>query len=171
VSSNSSFTVNGLTPITYRLVVDMAAVHGKEAVINCLVSLGTGIPPSLQIGTGVGSVNDFVNIATNSERAHRQIEGFSTLFPLTGVEKYWRFNLSELLSNQDEVIKHTRPWWKVWGGENEEKLRYEDIMVKMDDWQSLECIQKLTDMWLGRDTGAGTHLLNCAKRLTGNGKI
>ncbi|KAG7094147.1 hypothetical protein E1B28_007759 [Marasmius oreades] len=147
-----------------ELIADIPAVFGKDRTIGCLLSLGTGIPPEMQFGTGLSSVKDFVSIATNSERAHLQVMKFSSILPRSGDEKYWRFNLSKQLSDKDWVGKTVKGWF---GSTKDEKLTYEDIMVKMDDWEGIEMIRTLTDEWLKRETKG---LTDCAQRLSMGGE-
>jgi hypothetical protein len=153
----------GLTATMNRLIADIPAVYSKTREIGCLVSLGTGIPPNLKLGTGrVEFISDIICIATNSDRAHYQVEKFSPMLPRSGNEKYWRFNLSKELSDHDKVIKITKGFL---GGTNKEELTYDDVMVKMDSWDEIPLIRELTDNWLSREDTKGGTLETCARRL------
>ncbi|KAJ3537702.1 hypothetical protein NMY22_g5481 [Coprinellus aureogranulatus] len=129
---------------SYELIAELPAIYGKHFTIGCLVSLGTGIPPEIKLGTGLTSVRDFIAIATNSEVPHNQLKRSATLFPLVNEPKYWRFNMSKKMSDEDWVEKIVNGWF----GKYTEKLTYKDIMVKMDDWTAIEMIRQLTDKWL-----------------------
>jgi len=144
-----------------ELIADVPAVFGKDRTIGCLLSLGTGVPPDLKLGTGLSSVPQFINIASNSERAHYQVSSFASILPQPGDDKYWRFNLSKQLSNKDWVITIASG---KGGATKEKRLVYEEIMVKMDDWQSIGLIQQLTDKWLDLES-VDKDLANCARKL------
>ncbi|KIK65151.1 hypothetical protein GYMLUDRAFT_71037 [Collybiopsis luxurians FD-317 M1] len=135
-----------------ELMSELPTLYGQNFSIGCLVSIGTGIPASMQVRTGIASVNDFVAIATNSEMAHQQAIRLSQMLPLRDDHKYWRFNMSKKMSEQDWVVQIVTAWF---GLKKEEKhLTYADIMTKMDDWTAIGMIRELTDKWL-----------SCAKKL------
>uniref|UniRef100_A0A0W0FFI5 PNPLA domain-containing protein n=1 Tax=Moniliophthora roreri TaxID=221103 RepID=A0A0W0FFI5_MONRR len=145
----------------YELISELPAVYGKNFGIGCLLSLGTGIPPELKLGTGLSSVPEFIQIATNSEVPHKQLERSASILPRQGEDKYWRFNMSKQMSQQDWVIKVVESWLGL--KKEEKKMGYQDIMVKMDDWEAIPMIRELTDKWLQRESQT---LLVCARRLS-----
>ena len=132
------------THIFCRLIAELPGIYGRNFTIGCLVSLGTGIPPEVKLGTGLTSVKDFIAIATNSEVPHNQLRRSAELFPRAFEPKYWRFNMSKKMSEEDWVEKIVKGWFS----DSTEKLTYKDIMVKMDDWSAIGMIRELTDKWL-----------------------
>ncbi|KAH6902475.1 acyl transferase/acyl hydrolase/lysophospholipase [Coprinopsis sp. MPI-PUGE-AT-0042] len=152
----------------YELISELPALYGKGFNIGCIVSLGTGIPPKLKLGSGIMSTRDFIAIATNSEVPHNQLRRSATLLPRQDEEKYWRLNMSKAMSEHDWVEKIVSTWL---GFKKEvKKMTYEDIMVKMDDWEALEMIRELTDKWLEHDeTKKLIH--ECAARIAMNDKV
>ncbi|KAK7434582.1 hypothetical protein VKT23_020118 [Stygiomarasmius scandens] len=147
-----------------ELLGEARSVYGKACTLGCVISLGTGIPPDLKLDTGLFSIRDFVNVATNSEIAHRQFKGFSDILPLPDVadsKKYWRFNMSKQLSDKDWVVKETKRWY----GKEKETVGYEKVMVEMDDYASIGLIQELTDLWLDKEA-TKKDLKACVNKLT-----
>jgi hypothetical protein len=151
-----------------RLIGEARQIFGMGAFIESVLSIGTGVPPLLKQGSGLHCLEDFANVATNSEQAHFAFETYSDWLPNVGVKKYWRFNLSKKLIDPDWVVNTTKslPWWPS------DKTKYEDIMVHMDDannmalivsiinWfidetlnQTLRMQQELTDKWLDEESG------------------
>ena len=100
------------------------------------------------------------------ERAHLQVEKFAPLLPVSGDQKYWRFNLSKQLSDKDWVMKTVTEGGlfgtSIGAKTTQKQVGYEDVMVAMDDWQGIPLMQALTDKWLDRE---GDDVLACAKKL------
>lgn len=123
--------------------------------------MGTGIPPEIKLGTGLTSLRDFIAIATNSEVPHNQLKRSASILPLMNVPKYWRFNMSKKMSDEDWVEKTVKDWlWR----EKKERMTYKDIMVKMDDWTAIGMIRELTDKWLDHKDVVET-IETCAARI------
>ncbi|KIK65149.1 hypothetical protein GYMLUDRAFT_258629 [Collybiopsis luxurians FD-317 M1] len=153
-----------------ELISELPTLYGQNFSIGCLVSIGTGIPPSMQVGTGLASVNDFIAIATNGEMAHWQALTLSEMLPLRNDLKYWRFNMSMQESEPDYVIEVVSKWWGL--KKEKKRLSYPDIMTKMDDWKAIGAIRELTDKWLIRFVEEGKTkeyynigLQSCTKKL------
>jgi predicted acylesterase/phospholipase RssA len=146
----------------WRLIAELPALYGKGFNIGCIVSLGTGIPPKLKLGSGIMSTRDFIAIATNSEVPHNQLRRSATLLPRQDEEKYWRLNMSKAMSEHDWVEKIVSTWLGL--KKEVKKMTYEDIMVKMDDWEAIDMIRELTDKWL-EHTDTKKLLNECAARI------
>ncbi|KAF5368755.1 hypothetical protein D9757_010417 [Collybiopsis confluens] len=155
-----------------ELISELPTICGQNFSIGCLVSIGTGTPAAMHLGTGLLSINDFITIATNSELAHQQSLGLSQMLPLRNDLKYWRFNMSKKMSEQDWVVDVVSEWFGL--EKKEKRLEYADIMGKIDDWGAIGMIRELTDKWLMRfnEQGKtkefyGIGMQSCAKRLSG----
>lgn len=93
---------------------------------------------------------------TLSETAHGPAEPISRGLPSAGQNKYWRSNLSKALSDKDVVIKQIieSKWFGLKSDFKDVDVKYEDVMMTMDDWQAIPLIRGLTDLWLTRETNA-----------------
>ncbi|KAJ3537984.1 hypothetical protein NMY22_g5363 [Coprinellus aureogranulatus] len=137
--------------------VELAFVDDEDAYDGIsFLSVGTGTPPDMHLGSGLGSVADFISIATNSERTHFQLRRSAASLPRQGDDKkYWRFNMNRGMSERDWAKKVVKKWLGL--KEEVQQVKYDEVMVKMDDWTALNCIRELTDKWLdhGSDESEG----------------
>ncbi|KAH6893795.1 acyl transferase/acyl hydrolase/lysophospholipase [Coprinopsis sp. MPI-PUGE-AT-0042] len=147
---------------TFELLSELRAVYSKGFTIGCVVSIGTGIPPKLKLGSGLMSTKDFIAIMANSETVHNTANSITTMYPQAYEEKYWRFNMSKAASEQDWVEKVVSEYWGL--RKTVEKKAYEDIMVSMDDWEAIGMIRALTNKWLDHND-TKEQIQECAKRI------
>ena len=128
--------------------LDNAFSGGIARGSHCIVSLGTGVPTESQYRPGIQHVKDWIDIATNSEKAALQFGNISKGQAKIGVEKWHRLNLSKALSDKDTVTVAAKGHWPF--RTEAEEVGYEDLMKKMDDWEAIPLIRTLTDKWLSR---------------------
>jgi hypothetical protein len=118
---------------TRRLVGEAYQVFGG-APIECILSIGTGVPAEMQFQRGIYTIKYFVAISTNSELAHQTVKKFATQLHRNGTPKYWRFNLSK--KSADKIPNISKA------------LAYENSFNKMDDSNKMKAMVELTNKWL-----------------------
>lgn len=121
------------------MAVEVNTTHKKDYPIGCVLSIGTGIPPKIGVTTGLGSVEGFIQMATNCETVHRYSESFYQ-------PNYYRLNLSQGVSGAHVVSRQVKNKY-LWGT-HEEIQGYEKVMVSMDDWESIPQIREMTEQYL-----------------------
>lgn len=136
----------------FRMGAELNHLYTKDYPKACVLSLGTGVPPSMKLTTGLASVAGFIQIATNSESAHLVMSTFYD-------PNYYRFNLS-LHDSGDDSVSGLVPG-RIYGT-REEMVKYEQVMVAMDDYKNIPAIREMTDKYLGR---IGEELNACAEKM------
>lgn len=149
-----------------RLISEVVSVFGKTRSIECCVSIGTGISPTLELNPGPKAVGDYIAMLTNGEKAHSEASRMAPFWlGPDNHDKYFRFNMSKGGSTDSRVTISKRTFY-FWS--RKVTMKYEDLFERMDDWESIPHMRKFTDEWLENDKTAQEWLMRCAQRLAKN---
>lgn len=101
---------------------EMLGVFGPARPTDCFLSIGTGLPLSITMTSGVVSVAESVpSIATNSEITNILFRSLINAFAPQGMaKKYWRFNVGD--GFPDWVLENGVGVWKLQGQRQEQDL-------------------------------------------------
>jgi hypothetical protein len=119
------------------------------APIDCVLSIGTGIPASMELSRGPEAIKYFVSVSTNTQTAHEQVKRFVTGLHPNGITKYWRLNMSKQLNEGDTIEKLAE---KSLGFHlmKDSKLDYATVFGALDNYTMMKFMVELTSNWLER---------------------
>lgn len=165
IVGDNSFVDGGLmynNPVQ-ELLSEAVNTFGTWRPIGSILSLGCGVPLKLEFSAGPMPVQDLIGIMTNGEHAHGLVQKtWQYLVSQRDLAKYWRFNLSNALSDGAKIrVDIVKKFWP----DSSEELGYDKLMTAMDDWRNIDAIRKLTDEWLQRDAGTKAQLDACVQRM------
>lgn len=138
---------------------------GEARPIGCLVTIGTGIPPdiNLEVPNILGAIDFVTNglaaIATSCERTHNTIQPIIGALSLRGEHKYCRFNVREKVTERGwlgpvdpSLLDKVTGWLSTWRGNKsapEEVFRnWEDWVIAMDAYSKMELFEKVTAKYM-----------------------
>ncbi|KAI0076887.1 FabD/lysophospholipase-like protein [Panus rudis PR-1116 ss-1] len=117
------------------IYTEARTVFGWNRPVDCLLSLGTGVPPKMNLGKGgvfdmKQLVNGIISTLTCSETAHELFVHGRNL-PVDSV--YFRFNAGKMYRTGEGDSRDSFDWEKL---------------LELDDWSRMNDFVKLTEQYL-----------------------
>ena len=137
-----------------RLMIESRLCFGYARSVQCLLTIGTGVAPNVDLGPSgpIGTakvVPAVIDIVTNSERAHFQA---SQLAP---EGTYYRFNAGERITEEIKT-KEGNLTIDNWA----------DKIISLDDWKKMPEFVKFTQEYIAKEE---PRVQECAQKLAMKG--
>jgi hypothetical protein len=154
------------TDITrHRLAAEALHTFGRARTIGCLLSIGTGMVPNLNLGkeptgpiTALTGTSQLVNTLTNMARNAEQTHNVAKL--LAAPDTYFRMNVGVKIADAQWLQINNPIFYKKWfGAKSNGAVRHatqnwDNLVVALDDYKSMGDFVALTQKYLEGETEA-----------------